>query len=758
MKITKIEVKNFRLLKDFNIDLEDDLSVVIGKNNCGKTSLLLILDRFLNKSSKSTFSLDDFSIDCGKNFKQQILHDLNATANPIVEDENLPKISLRLFIEYGDDDDLTRIGNKLIMDLDDKNTTVVLSFEYYLSAEKYANLISDLKEYCKKLDAIIENKPTVKDKAEQEKTEQEKTEQEKAEQEKAEQEKAEQEKRNKQIFKFVKDYLHTYFTISKKSLYYGFPKDENGNDDETQQRFVYEDVFIDLNKEKIELSDIISFKYISAKRNVDNKDSDRTLSILSSNIYNALANQDNHNEQVIQLRSQLSATDGILDKTYGTVFETIIRNIKDFGGTRKGDSIIKIVSSLNDRDLLSNNTIVTYDVDGENYSLPEHYNGLGYMNLISMILEVAFNLQDFKTANKSKPADLNLFFIEEPEAHTHPQMQAIFIKNIRKLLKDEVDGEYNLQTILTTHSPHIVAESQFDDIKYLKRDRHSITCKNLKDLQKYYKKDAESYRFLKQYLTIHRADLFFADKAIFIEGDTERILLPAMMKKLDTDETKATEDKLSLLSQNISIIDIGGRHFHLFDHFISFIGIKTLIITDLDTVEKTSDSSKGKACRVSASNAVIGNKTVLSLCDDDWLVQLKTKYPDIVPTETEPEKLWQSKKPNLLRCAHQTEQEEYLARSFEDGFIHINREFFKGFINKQPYTQNLGKGRLTNFIEGKPDKNGNLVDAFDVAASIVSKSTFAIDILLHSASQCDDNRDWKTPSYIEEGLKWLQID
>ena len=47
MKIEKIIVRNFRLLKDFSIDLEDGLSLVIGKNNVGKTSLLLILDQFI---------------------------------------------------------------------------------------------------------------------------------------------------------------------------------------------------------------------------------------------------------------------------------------------------------------------------------------------------------------------------------------------------------------------------------------------------------------------------------------------------------------------------------------------------------------------------------------------------------------------------------------------------------------------------------------------------------------------------------------
>lgn len=32
MKIFKLEITNFRLLKDFSMDLEEELSLVIGKN------------------------------------------------------------------------------------------------------------------------------------------------------------------------------------------------------------------------------------------------------------------------------------------------------------------------------------------------------------------------------------------------------------------------------------------------------------------------------------------------------------------------------------------------------------------------------------------------------------------------------------------------------------------------------------------------------------------------------------------------------
>lgn len=51
MKITKVIINNFRLLRNIEIDLEENLSLIIGKNNCGKTSVLFALSKFLENRS-----------------------------------------------------------------------------------------------------------------------------------------------------------------------------------------------------------------------------------------------------------------------------------------------------------------------------------------------------------------------------------------------------------------------------------------------------------------------------------------------------------------------------------------------------------------------------------------------------------------------------------------------------------------------------------------------------------------------------------
>jgi len=514
MKITKFKIKNYRLLKDFELDLEEELSLVIGKNNCGKTSFLSVLDKFLNKPAPNSFSFDDFNIDFQKQLKELV--------DDISEDSPIPYmgISLKLFIKYEEADNLANIS-EVMMDLDPDNNFIVLLFEYYLPEDSLRKLIPDFK--------VFKTRKTVGD--------------------------ANEKEFDQNMFN---DYLRKnhmkYFKISKKSLAY-----------DTASGHELEDTYIDIIKDKIRLDKILSFKIISAKRDVSNKDSDKTLSLLSSEYYEKRENAENESKEIQKFKDTLSNTDEHLNKIYSDLFKKVIKNVYQFGGIKKGDSIIKVISTLQHKELLKGNTTVMYDHQ-EDHSLPENYNGLGYLNLISMIFKIEVLISEFRKDgnDNEEPADVNLLFIEEPEAHTHPQMQYVFIRNIKDILINASNGKdgtkFNLQTIITTHSSHITAESKFNDIKYFyNKDKNEVITKNLKDLEEEYNKEGEiqNFKFLKQYLTLNRAELFFADKAIFIEGDTERILLPAMMQIIDQEDKLEENKNIPLLSQNISIVEVG---------------------------------------------------------------------------------------------------------------------------------------------------------------------------------------------------------
>lgn len=506
-----------------------------------------------------------------------------------------------------------------------------------------------------------------------------------------------------------------------------------------------ENDYIDLDKEGVKIRDIINFKYISARRDVTNKEKENTLSRQTSILYKKKGDNSEKNEATEDFKDQLNETDGILSGIYKSLFSDVIDNVQKFGGVKLNDTQISIISTLKHRDLLDGNTTVVYTHD--NQSLPEHYNGLGYMNLISMIFQIEILIQDFKRDKDERPADINLLIIEEPEAHTHPQMQYIFIKNIKQLLAGDVkreDGIFRaLQCIITTHSPHIVADSDFDDVKYLKvESKNSVVAKNLSDLKKIYDRDPKQYQFLKQYLTISRAEVFFADKVVLIEGDTERILVPTFMRKIDEESKRNKQFKkeansyLPLLSQNISIIEVGA-YSQIYEKFIGFLGLKTLILTDIDSV-KSEVNSKGntvdKACSVVKGEQTSNSAINHYLGDVSW---------DELKTLKKSDRIKSVGSATVFIC-YQQEEKGYHARSFEDAFISLNRDFISE--NKDSF-----RGlKNTNFFDDTSKEPYILADE-----CIKKKTYFALDILYHSDA---DFRNWKIPKYIKEGLLWLRED
>ena len=280
--------------------------------------------------------------------------------------------------------------SKVMMDLDPDNNSVVLKFEYILSFENMVKLREEFGKY--------------KDK------------------------KSGTEDTEKLLNTYLKQKHADYFKLFRKSIEFNASnKTEN------------ESNFIDLDKEKISLNNIINFKYIMANREVSNKDIDTTLSLQTSKIYKKTETNNEQDEAVEKFKDKLVETDSELTQIYSGLFSNVIEKVKKFGGIKEDDSVIEIISSLQHRELLDGNTTVMYN-HGD-YSLPEHYNGLGYMNLISMIFDIEIIINEFARKKDEKPADINLLFIEEPEAHTHPQMQYIFINNIKGLLKEGIKRE-----------------------------------------------------------------------------------------------------------------------------------------------------------------------------------------------------------------------------------------------------------------------------------------------------------------------------
>ena len=686
MKLKKMKVKNFRLLKDFELDFKEDLSLVIGKNNCGKTSALLILEKMLN-SSKLLW--EDINIDFQKD-----LHDT------IIKDE-LPKqfleaVNLQLFIEYSENDKYTNI-QKFMMDLDPNNNIIVLEFSLGISVRK----IQELKK-------IIEDK-NIEDYA--------------------------------AFSKYIKKNFTSFFEVLKHSRGYDIDS-ENTTEDVSEE--------ID----NRDIQKVIKVTGIRADRSVSNDDRNHVLSTLTGKYYSSYKAKENDSNMIFTtLEEELESADQALykiyngeqndngDKTEG-IFTKVIEVINKYGGSDSGLSIA-IESSISEKNLFSDNTSLSYKQDGK-HSLPETYNGLGYLNLIGILFEIETKIQEIF----EQPADLNLLYIEEPEAHTHPQLQYIFIRNIKSHIAEhrkklhENSGK-DMQILITSHSSHIVSECNFDDIIYLTKREGSVRSRSFNSLEAEYKGDKQKgFKFVKQYLTLNRSELFFTDKAICIEGDTERILMPMMMQKIDK-KISLDDGVPPLLSQNISILEVGA-YSHIFMPLFSFLGTKVLIITDLDCAKLEKSGAKAAYQKCHPNEAThTNNASINAFFKDDDSKKPKEEIK-ILLEKTEMDKI-----KNNLRIAYQIPEpnESYQASSFEDAFLSLNKDFV---LNHKKQLMNYGALRNV-----KDDED--IDDYYNFSSNkILKKSTFASSLLFFNEENGEDSMSWKVPHYIEEGLLWLR--
>ena len=339
-----------------------------------------------------------------------------------------------------------------------------------------------------------------------------------------------------------------------------------------------------------------------------------------------------------------------LNKHLADVFKDTLKRLGKLGYPGLNNPRLEIKSALNPASIMSQDARIHYVLgDGDDtVTLPDAYNGLGFKNLIYMVVEI-LDLQAKWVAEKEARPPLHLIFIEEPEAHLHAQLQQVFIRNILELqkIKGEERSAYHSQTVVTTHSPHILYERGFNPIRYFRRHSAANAEQStvVLNLSTFYADAATKDRdFLERYLKLTHCDLFFADAAILVEGNVERLLLPVMIEK----------DAALLRSACLCILEVGGAFAHRFKSLIEFLGLVTLVITDIDSVElvdnpvedEDDDSTefeipgeapgaqtkqqRGKACVADAPGAVTSNQTLIQ-----WLPKKQKIAELLVATAAE---------------------------------------------------------------------------------------------------------------------------
>ena len=677
MEIKKIYIQHYRLLNDFSLELKNDLSLIVGKNNCGKTSVLSVLEKIFNKNSNRNLVWEDINL----NHRREIFENIKRVSDiPDSELSSILGINLQIWIQYSESDSYQNIQG-FMMDLNPENNFIILEFSYIIPTQKLreiSSLTCDFADDFSKFESFM--------------------------------------KKNLNKFFEIQIYSRGYNPITQEM---------------TEEKS-------DLHEMK-DVHKIIKVRGISASREVSNKENNHSLSKTSNRFYKLNNGEEINSKANNLLQSAILKADETLTRAYSGddsvegIFTSVFERVKRFGGN-DSEAELAIHSSLSEKDILSNNTTLYYKHDDS--LLPETYNGLGYLNLYGIIFEIETLMADIK----SEPADINLIYIEEPESHTHPQLQYIFIKNIKDLLKEHNDelkesGDFScIQTLITTHSSHIVSDCNFDDLIYFKRDNGTAVSKAFNSLKEEYGDEQLGYKFVKQYLTLNSSELFFADKVICVEGDTERILIPTMMQKVDTtNPINQASNTMPLLSQNISIIETGA-HSQVFRKLFDFLGIKVLIITDIDPANKNENNRLTSCSAVDATSTTNASiKNFFDISGDEVF--------SIVAQKSLAEKITSD---DRIRIAYQIPEDEngYQPASFEDAFISLNKQFI---INQ--------KAGLIHFEALKDFDDSEIEDFYKFARDKVNKkSAFASSLLYFEGEE----NTWKVPNYISEGLLWLR--
>ncbi len=707
MHLVKVKIINYRQLQNVELDLQDSLTVLAGPNNSGKTTLISVLKgMFYDK--KLRFNYSDIPTNLSTAWLDKILpvfqtimtkHDKETGIREIVKQISsneafaanyvMESFQAQIQVDYDPVSDDIQCFADYLMDLDENKHSFYFLYTYEPSISSFEKVLNEHYDKMAARFRDIENPEGVE--------------------------------KDTKLYFLKEELLRLYCNASVEKCSFCNSDYQNANAMEVSA-----------------FKKLFNFQNIPAIRELDDSESDSSKGI-SKRVIALLKDNDMWVKATKKLPDLLlsdiensGAKKEIKNSSIKSLDDTI-RDISKTSGGHIGKLQLEMdVDEQDVEDFIQRITRAKYDIDG--LLLNEESQGLGFSNLIYLHMRLE---EFYKSVDNNK---VNVFFIEEPESHMHPQMQNIFIRFLKKYYADK-----KLQGLITTHSNEIARMVGLDSLRVIRQTekakselfnlskfRNAIKNKKVKNV------DADSEfllaNFFDWFFEIGYSELIFADKVVLYEGDSERLYIRKLL---------GLSAFSSLYDSYIAFIQVGGAYAHNYLPMLTMLKMKTLIITDLDY-------DKASITLEAAKNSISTNATI----NHCYRLSCPDKGTQYSPTINE---LYDFQKKDkvvlydgLVYLAFQDENST--ARTLEEAMLNklLETNVFEK-LKRSEWKSIRKENKLTFTIPNnkKGEKDSEYSIRKIVEATSDNKTDFMYSVILSG------NEEKMLPDYIKEGLLWL---
>lgn len=709
MILKKIKIMNYRQLQSVELDMQESLTVLAGPNNSGKTTLISVLKgMFCDK--KLGFSYSDIPISLSSMWldktvpvfqKIMLEYDKEKGVQKIIDemtdnnkfsnDYTMDNFQVQIQVDYDPDNDNIQYFADYLMDLDDTKHSFYFIYTYEPSITAFEKGLNERYDRMAARVRDIANPGCI-------------------------------EKETK--FYFLKEeLLRIYCNAVIEKCYFCNSNYKNEN-----------------LMEVAAFKSLFNFQNIPAMRELDDNESDSSKGI-SKRVIALLKDNDTWVEATKKLPDLLMADiedSGAKKEIKNSSIKSLDDTIRDISKTSGGHiGKLQLEMDVKEQDVeefIRRITRAKYDVEG--LLLNEESQGLGFSNLIYLHMRLE---EFYKSIDKNK---VNVFFIEEPESHMHPQMQNVFVRFLKNYYIDK-----KLQGLITTHSNEIARVVGLDSLRVIRQTEKSKS--ELFDLSKFRtsikEKKIENFddeseflltNFFDWFFEIGYSELIFADKAILYEGDSERLYIRKLIK---------LPEFSTLNDSYIAYIQVGGAYAHNYLPMLRMLKMKTLIITDLDYDKEILSMDKVKAEDSKSTNATINHcyRLVYPNKEENYFPTIKELYD------------FQVKEENILcdgRVYLAFQDEDSTARTLEEAMLKKILGFNVFHMIKRSEWKKIRKDKnlifsIPNNKKGEKDSEYSIRKIVEATSN--NKTDFMYSVIL------SENEEKMLPDYIKKGLLWL---